>query len=257
MPPVALSFLEDGPRRAAHTLILAHGAGTPMDHPSLAAIALGVAAGGVRVLRFEFPYMAAARGAARRGVAAGARRAPDREPVLLAMWRAAIAEAGVPTERLVIGGRSMGGRIASMVADEAGVAGLVCYDYPFHPPGRPAKVRTAHLKRLRTPAVIFQGERDPFGTRADVEGYALPRAIRVRWMPDGDHGLAPRKSSGLTAQGHLEAVVAETIAFVLTGERPRSGRVASSRAPVTRTPAVRTAAAAWAVGSRRRWRARA
>ena len=233
MAEPVIAFLEDGPRRAAYTLVLAHGAGTPMDHPSLAAIAQGVAAGGIRVLRFEFPYMAAARGAARRE---GGRRGPDREPVLLATWRAAIAAAGPPAsraERVFIGGRSMGGRIASMVADEAGVAGLVCYGYPFHPPGQPAKTRIAHLERLRTPAVIFQGERDPFGTRADVEGYTLSRAVRVRWMPDGDHGLAPRKSSGFTAAEHLATVVAETIAFVRTGARPRSPRASKAAAMVT------------------------
>jgi len=217
-----IDFLQDGPRRARHTLVLAHGAGTPMDHPSLTAIAEGIAAGGIRVLRFEFPYMAVRRD--------GGRRGPDREPVLLDTWRSAVEAAG-PPERLVIGGRSMGGRIASMVADEAGVPGLLCYGYPFHPPGQPGKLRTAHLERLRTPAVIFQGERDPFGARAEVEGYRLSRAIRVRWMADGDHSLKPRKSSGYTEADHLAAVVAESIAFVLRGERPRSPRARVARPP--------------------------
>jgi predicted alpha/beta-hydrolase family hydrolase len=158
----------------------------------------------------------------------GARRGPDREPVLLTTWHEAIAAARIPAERLYIGGRSLGGRIASMVADAAGVAGLLCYGYPFHPPGQPAKVRTAHLERLRTPTVIFQGERDPFGTREDVAGYRLSRQIRVRWMPDGDHSLVPRKSSGFTEEGHLAAVVEESLAFIATGEKPRSPRAATS-----------------------------
>ena len=211
----AIAFLDDGPKRAAHTVILAHGAGTPMDHPSLSAIAEGIAARGIRVLRFEFPYMAARR--------EGARRGPDRAPVLMATWRAAIDAAGHP-ERLVIGGRSMGGRIASMVADEAGVAGLICYGYPFHPPGTPERLRTEHLEHLATPTVIFQGERDPFGSRAEVEGYHLSKAIRVRWMPDGDHALKPRKSSGFTEAAHVTSVVEESVAFVLTGERPHNSR---------------------------------
>jgi predicted alpha/beta-hydrolase family hydrolase len=112
-------------------------------------------------------------------------------------------------ERLVIGGKSMGGRIASMVADEVGARGLVCLGYPFHPPGRPEKLRTAHLETLSTPALIVQGTRDAFGTREDVLGYRLSPAIRVAWLEDGDHSWKPRASSGRTeAQNMAEALTA-------------------------------------------------
>jgi uncharacterized protein len=103
----------------------------------------------------------------------------------------------------------MGGRIASMVADEVGARGLVCMGYPFHPPGRPDKLRTGHLESLRTPALIVQGTRDAFGTPEDVAGYRLSPSIRVVWLEDGDHSWKPRASSGRTeAQNIGEAVAA-------------------------------------------------
>lgn len=194
--------LIEGPARARRTLVLAHGAGAAMDTLFMDTIAAGVAAAGIRVVRFEFPYMAARR--------QGRRPAPDRLPVLQRTWQEAVAALGKP-ERLVIGGKSMGGRIASMVADDLGVAGLVCLGYPFHPPGRPDSLRVAHLEALRTPALIVQGERDPMGSRAEVPSYALAPSIRVLWLADGDHSLKPRKASGETEAGHL-AKAAEAVA---------------------------------------------
>jgi len=200
-----LPAIVDGPRRARRTLVLAHGAGAGMEHAFMERVATGVAAEGIRVVRFEFPYMAARR--------EGQRRGPDREPVLRASWAGVIASLGKP-ERLVIGGKSMGGRYASMVADEEGVAGVVCLGYPFHPPGQPDRLRTAHLEVMRTPTLILQGERDSMGTSAEVEGYRLSSAVRVQWLEDGDHSLKPRKASGHTEQGHLETAVRATVAFV-------------------------------------------
>ncbi|GMU39217.1 MAG: alpha/beta hydrolase [Chloroflexota bacterium] len=194
-----------GPARARRTLVLAHGAGAAMDTPFMDAIATGVAASGIRVVRFEFPYMAARR--------EGRRPPPDREPVLRRSWEDVAGALGRP-ERLVIGGKSMGGRIASMVADGLGVAGLVCLGYPFHPTGRPGVLRVAHLEALRTPALIVQGERDPMGTRAEVEGYRLSTAIRLHWLADGDHSFKPRKASGETLEGHLADASAAVAAFV-------------------------------------------
>jgi len=188
-------FLQDGPESGGTTLVLAHGAGGPMDSPFLATFARAIAAEGFRVARFEFPYMAARRHGGKRG-------APDREPVLRAAWHEAIAELGGP-QRLVIGGKSMGGRIASLVADEEGVRGLVCLGYPFHPPGQPQKLRTAHLAALATPALIVQGTRDAFGTREEVAAYALSDAIRIRWIEGGDHSWKPPKSSGRTEKGNV------------------------------------------------------
>ena len=194
----------DGPADAP-VIVLAHGAGAPMDSPFMNAMAAGLAAAGLRVARFEFPYMHRRR--------AGERRPPDREPVLRQTWKQVIAALG-GGERLVIGGKSMGGRMASLVADEEGVRGLVCLGYPFHPPDQPDRLRTAHLKDLRTPALIVQGTRDPFGGRDEVAGYGLAPSIRVVWMEDGDHSFKPRVSSGRTEKGNLEAAVGEVAGFV-------------------------------------------
>ena len=197
-------FLKDGPAEARPLLLLAHGAGAPMDSPFMQSIAEGLAAKGRAVARFEFPYMAKRR-------EDGRKRPPDPAPRLLEGFRAAAAQFSGP---VVVGGKSMGGRIASMIADEIGAAGLVCLGYPFHPPGKPEKLRTEHLADLKTPALILQGERDPFGTDEEVPAYALSSAIRVSWITDGNHDLKPRKASGWTAEGALDAAISEIDAFL-------------------------------------------
>ncbi|MDP6953453.1 MAG: alpha/beta fold hydrolase [Alphaproteobacteria bacterium] len=199
-------MLHDGPRTAAMTVVLAHGAGAGMDTPFMTRMAEGLAETGLHVVRFEFPYM-------QRRRAEGGRRPPDRQPVLLDCWREVIAELGEPG-RLVIGGKSMGGRMASLIADEAGVAGLVCLGYPFHPAGKPERTRTEHLEGLATPALILQGERDALGNREDVEGYSLSPAIAMHWLADGNHDLKPRKASGRDHEQNLAEAMAAIAAFV-------------------------------------------
>jgi predicted alpha/beta-hydrolase family hydrolase len=88
----------------------------------------------------------------------------------------------------------MGGRMASMIADEVGARALVCFSYPWHPPGKPEQPRTAHLKELRTPALILQGTRDPFGSPQEVASYTLSPSIRIDWLEGGDHSLRGRVS---------------------------------------------------------------
>jgi predicted alpha/beta-hydrolase family hydrolase len=146
----------------------------------------------------------------------GRRPGPDREPVLRETWKAVIGQLGgdVGGSNLVIGGKSMGGRIASLIADEAGVRGLVCLGYPFHPAGQPGKTRTAHLAGLRTPALVVQGTRDALGSREDVAGYTLSPALRILWLEDGDHSFKPRVSSGHSEAGHLRAAIAAVAQFV-------------------------------------------
>jgi predicted alpha/beta-hydrolase family hydrolase len=202
-------FLFDGPARASRTLILAHGAGAPMDSAFMNAIAVGVGSAGFRVARFEFPYMRARR-------ETGRKRPPDRERELRESWHDAIrALSGKDGAGfLVIGGKSMGGRIASLVADEAGALGLVCLGYPFHPPGQPDKVRVAHLEHLKTPALFLQGERDAFGTREEVARYQLSKAIRILFLADGDHSFKPRASSGRTEAQNLAEAVALVTGFL-------------------------------------------
>jgi len=200
------AFLVNGSRDAPMTLVLAHGAGAPMDSAFMNIVAEAIAGKDVRVVRFEFPYMAARRSTGKRG-------APDREPILLDSWRSVIAKLGDPA-RLVIGGKSMGGRIASMVADEAGVASLVCLGYPFHPPGNPARTRVKHLENLRTPTLILQGTRDSFGLPEDVANYRLSKKIRIVWIESGDHSFKPLARSGRTEAQNLATAIAEVQHFI-------------------------------------------
>jgi predicted alpha/beta-hydrolase family hydrolase len=198
-------FLFDGPPRATVTVALAHGAGVGMDAPFMNDMAEGLAAEGLRVARFEFPYMAGRRGG-------GPRRGPDPPAVLEETWLEAVEALG-GGGTVVVGGKSMGGRIASMIADRAGARGVLCLGYPFHPPGKPQLLRTNHLEALRTPALIIQGERDMFGTREEVEGYRLSKKIEVRWLADGDHSFKPRVRSGFTQAQHIAQAVAWSAAF--------------------------------------------
>lgn len=199
-------LLIDGPAKARLTIVLAHGAGAPMDSPFMNTIAKGLAEAGLRVARFEFPYMHARRETGRGG-------GPDREPILLQAWRDAITDQGGGS-RVVIGGKSLGGRIASMVADAMEVRGLVCLGYPFHPPGQLERLRVKHLEAMRTPTLILQGTRDSFGRREEVEKYKLAKTIRVVWLPDGDHSFKPRASSGRTEAQNVDEAIARLVDFV-------------------------------------------
>ena len=196
------SFLITGPVEPIARFVCAHGAGAPMDSSFLDTMANLLADRGLATCRFEFAYMAARR-------QGGSRKPPPKAERLVDEYRAAVGALPAEGPPLVIGGKSMGGRVASLVADElhaAGrIAGLVCLGYPFHPPNKPGQLRTAHLVHLACPALIVQGERDPFGGRAEVEAYALPGSIRFHWASDGDHDLGPRGGSGFTRKGNLAA----------------------------------------------------
>ena len=200
-------YLYDGPEDSPITFAFAHGAGAPMDTPWMNKVARGVAAHGIRVVRFEFPYMAARREGKKKG------GAPDRPPVLLESWRQVIEEHGGGA-KVAVGGKSMGGRIATMVADEMQVRGVVCIGYPFHPPGKPQQLRTAHLETMRTPTLIVQGTRDEFGAREEVGEYALSSSIRFEWIRDGNHSLKPRAASGADENGNIEHAVEAAAAFL-------------------------------------------
>ena len=227
MPPRERGFLNgwmsdvliDGPANAPASLLLAHGAGAPMDSPFMQAMAVRLAQRGWRVIRFEFPYMARSR-------QSGRRHAPDRQPLLLESWRQQVQQlrgAGP----LFIGGKSMGGRMASLVLDElaggCGVLGCICLGYPFHPPGKPDNLRTEHLQGLRTACLIVQGERDVFGRRAEVEGYDLSATIRLAWIPDGDHSFKPTRRSGLSEEANLQRAVDAADQFMVSCCPDRSG----------------------------------
>lgn len=200
-------FLIEGPENAATTILLAHGAGAPMDSASMSAASKALADQGFRVARFEFGYMAARR-------TSDQRKPPPKAELVKPEYLSAIADLGVKGP-LIIGGKSMGGRVASMIADDVyeqgKIAGLLCLGYPFHPPGKPEQLRTVHLKDLKTPALICQGTRDEFGTKDEVPGYDLSDRINILWLEDGDHDLKPRKKiSGFSAADHL-AMMAKTV----------------------------------------------
>ena len=199
-------FLADGPE-SGPVFIFAHGAGGAMDTPFMNRVANDLASRDVRVLRFEFPYMSARRGNGRKG------GAPDRQPILLESWREAIRQSGA--ERPFIGGKSMGGRMASMIADDMNAAGLICLGYPFHPPGSPERLRIEHLRTIGTPTLIVQGTRDPFGSPEEVASYELASSVTVEWLTDGNHSFTPRKGSGVTESDNLRRAVDLMADFIL------------------------------------------
>jgi len=195
--------LINGVSQAPLTLVLAHGAGAGMDSPFMEFMAVGLANHGWRVVRFEFPYMAKRR-------LTGRQSPPDRAERLASHWidqLDALCDAGP----VVVGGKSLGGRIASVMADQwldgQQIVGCICLGYPFHPLGKPQQLRVAHLEQMRTPTLILQGERDAMGRRELVEGLNLSPSIEVEWVPDGDHSYKPRRSSGRTEVMNLEMAV--------------------------------------------------
>jgi len=203
---------DEPPQGASSTLILAHGAGAPMDSPFMQCMAHDLAAHGVRVVRFEFAYMAQRR-------VDGRKRPPNPQAQLLQQWREVYAQVGQRVAGPVaIGGKSMGGRMASLLADELNASALVCLGYPFYAAGKPEKPRVAHLAELRTPTLIVQGERDALGNRETVAGYSLAPAIELHWLTAADHDLKPLKASGFSHEQHLAAAV-EAIADHLARTR--------------------------------------
>ncbi len=177
-----IKFLFDGPEDAAVTVVLAHGAGVPMDAPFMNSFAKGIAKGGFRVARFEFPYM-------QRQRAEGKRFPPSPAPILVERYLAVVGALGGGS-RLVIGGKSLGGRIATLIANQVEAKGVICLGYPFHPPEKPENVRIEYLKNITAPTLILQGGEDPFGLPDEVAEYGLPENVKVTWLEGGDHHLA-------------------------------------------------------------------
>lgn len=200
-----MKVLTNGPDTARRRLLLAHGAGAGMEHDVMQTLAQGLACDDIQVIRFEFPYMQKTR-------ADGRRRPPDREPVLLDCWRQVVAEFAHPG--LFMAGKSMGGRMASLVADELQPAGLILLGFPFYPPGKPERFRGQHLASITTPTLLLQGERDTFGNREAVAEYDLADTVQTRWITDGDHGFKPRKASGATLESNLACVIESMRSFI-------------------------------------------
>ncbi len=195
-------------RGISSCLILAHGAGAPMDSGFMEDMAQRLAGQGVGVVRFEFPYMAERR-------LNGGKRPPNPQKVLLECWRTVYDQLRpLVAGRLAVGGKSMGGRMASLLADELGADALVCLGYPFYAVGKPEKPRVEHLAGLRTRTLIVQGERDALGNREAVAGYALSPAIEVSWLVAADHDLKPLKASGFSHEQHMQVAAERVAAFL-------------------------------------------
>ncbi|GMM69998.1 alpha/beta fold hydrolase [Alteromonas sp. MTD1] len=190
-------------------LVLAHGAGAGKEHDFMQTMATLLNDQHIDVVLFNFPYMQTIN-------ETGKRRPPDKADKLLAHFESVIDHVVSKSDALptFVGGKSMGGRMASMLVDSnEHVNGCVALGYPFHPPGKPEKTRTAHLESMKKPMLIVQGERDTFGTQTEVREYSLASTIQCEFLADGDHSLKPRKASGLTHQQHLESAAKLIHAF--------------------------------------------
>ncbi|MBS0268655.1 MAG: alpha/beta hydrolase [Proteobacteria bacterium] len=217
--------MDNGISSAKARLILAHGAGAGITSSYMEAIAALLSERGIALTLFEFAYMASRR-------QGGAKRPPPKAEKLIPEFRDVVSAVAseIARQKLFIGGKSMGGRVASMLADELyeqnAISGLVCLGYPFHAPRTPEKttpdkLRTEHLTELRCPALIVQGERDPFGSRDEIEKIRLSKQITFAWMSDGDHDFGPRGNSGFTRKGNLAAAADAVAAFIAKHSGPR------------------------------------
>ncbi|ALR16289.1 alpha/beta fold hydrolase [Vibrio natriegens] len=197
-------WIVEGPE-SGPLFIFAHGAGAGMEHDFMAAVAKGLVEQGIRVVRFNFPYMM-------KRAEDGKKRPPDRAPKLLEAYEELITHfASTP---VVIGGKSMGGRMSSLLAENTLVAGIACLGFPFHPPGKPENYKGEHLATLEKPTLILQGERDTFGKREEFENFTLSDQVSVTFVPDGDHSFKPRKRSGYTEEGNIALAVEHLARFI-------------------------------------------
>jgi predicted alpha/beta-hydrolase family hydrolase len=211
--PLVTEYGWQGPKRGAdRAVLLAHGAGSDKDGAALVAVADALAQAKIPSLRFNFPYRTAGR------------NAPDRPKVLDAAVREAAAElaarAKLPPDRLVLGGRSMGGRYCSMVVGDADdplpVLGLVMLSYPLHAVGKPDQPRMAHFPGIRVPILFVSGTRDSMAGKADLTKAArsVKGEVTFHWVDTADHGYRPLKASGRTSADVLTEVADTTAAWV-------------------------------------------
>lgn len=191
------------PDNARWLLVMGHGAGAGMRHPFMESIAAGLARHRVATFRYQFPYMD-------RG-----RRAPDRQPVLLATVRSAVEAAGkaAPDLPLLAGGKSMGGRMTSLAAAEEplpGVRGLVFLGFPLHAAGKPSSERGEHLAQVGLPLLFLQGSRDKLAGLSLLRPIvgSLGRKARLEVIPDADHSFHVPKASGRNDAEILDSLAA-------------------------------------------------
>ena len=212
-----MELIQNGPMNGP-VYIFAHGAGADMNSEFMTQVAEGLGKKGIRVVRFNFPYMI-------KRAEDGKRRPPDRALKLLAAYEDVIRSLSCP---VVIGGKSMGGRMSSMLLAENAsrqederlpILGGACLGFPFHAPGKDPKDRLDHLKTLTEPLLIVQGTRDTMGTLEEVNSYIeegrVSSSIQMSWLEDGNHDLKPRKASGFSHQEHINCAIQQVADFVL------------------------------------------
>jgi hypothetical protein len=213
-----VEILQNGPKDGP-IYLFAHGAGADMKSVFMTDVAERLGEKGLRVIRFNFPYMV-------KRAEDGKRRPPDRVPKLLAVLEQVVKTLDRP---VVVGGKSMGGRISSLllaenakraVSDQLSILGCACLGFPFHAPGKEPKDRLNHLQDLVEPLLIVQGTRDSMGNQEEVENYVIAGEINPEielfWLPDGNHDLKPRKASGFSHQQHIDAAIEQVAEFVIT-----------------------------------------
>jgi predicted alpha/beta-hydrolase family hydrolase len=193
-------------KKPAWTFVYAPGASANLNEAFALALDRLLPPRGIAVVRFQFPY------------AEAGRKAPDRPPVLEATWNAVIEAVRQPRVRLCVGGRSMGGRIASqVVAAGTAVDALCLFAYPLHPPGKPEQLRVEHLPKLKVPALFVSGSSDAFGSPDELRAAANKvRGSKLHFLDGADHGFAVKKASGRTRDDvQVEAI--STLADWLLG----------------------------------------
>lgn len=207
---MSIQWITSRHQPAVAQFIFAHGAGAGSDSEFMQTMAKQLSEHGINVGLFDFEYMKIAK-------QTNKRRPPERAPKLLTYFEHILTQADVSLP-LFIGGKSMGGRMASMLACSTShsVLGVLAFGYPFHPPGKPEKLRTEHFADIPCPFLVLQGERDTFGTRAELATMAMPKQPEFRWLTDGDHSLKPRKKSGVTEQDNLSYAAIQAASFIKT-----------------------------------------
>ena len=205
-------FLVNSPEKSPKGIfLLAHGAGRGAASPFLETVAQGVVNSGVRVVRFNFPYM-------EKMLQTGKRKSPNSGNVLRKCFSDVVSHCiereQVPSKYIIVAGKSMGARAASMIADQHQVAGVVCLSYPFHPPRKPEPLRITHLQRIQTPTLICQGERNPNGRREEVQQYSLSKSVQFHWLADGDNNFKPRQNSDRSQEENMADAIKAINRFI-------------------------------------------
>ena len=200
----AHTYPAEGAARAL--FVFAHGAGAGQHHPFMAGVSKALAGRGIDVVTFDFPYKRLQKSA------------PDRPPVLEQSFREVVAAARrwSQADRLFIGGKSMGGRIATHLAAQGleSLSGVVCFGYPLHPPGKPQQLRIEHLPSIEVPMLVIQGERDTFGTPDELRPHlnAMKAEVHLHVIPRGDHSLTVRSRPAAETYIELAEIAASFIA---------------------------------------------